>query len=244
MTTRGDRPRVVVALHGVPLTPSIWGTVAEDIHSLEAPDLRREAPSDAPELALSAGALQQEIARRLLRQFDGTGAVDVIGHSYGGQVAIELALLLQERLRSLTLLCTRDTPFPAFAETAAAVRSRGVPDPREALARWFTVDELEQAPAVVDYAAECLRVADPSTYADALAAIASYRPTQSTSTISARVTVIAAGGDRVSPPDAMRAMAGRFPRAESIVVDGWAHMSPFAAPERLAAMLLAALDRA
>lgn len=243
MTELGEQAQAVVALHGIPLTPSVWDTVATAFDGFTAPDLQRATPADGGSQAHRSEALQHAIAEQLLPLFDKSDVVHVMGHSYGGQVAIELALLLEERLGSLTLLCTRDTPFPGFAQAADAVRAHGVPDAQTTLARWFTPDELLRGSAMVDYAAACLRDADPAEYADALEAIAGYLPSQDMTAIAAPVTVIAAGHDTVSPPEVMRAMADQFVQADVIVVDEWAHMSPFAAVDRLIPMLLTATRR-
>ncbi|WP_447913567.1 alpha/beta fold hydrolase [Microbacterium phyllosphaerae] len=241
MSELGEQAQAVVALHGVPLTPAIWDAVAAAFDGVLAPDLRNAVPADARELACRTATLQLATAEHLLPLLDESAAVHVIGHSFGGQVAIELGLLLGERLSSLTLICTRDTPFPGFMQTAAAVRAQGIPDARTTLARWFTPAELARDSAVVRYAATCLRDADPAEYADTLEAIAGYHPSRDVTKISAPVTVIAAGHDSVSPPQVMRVMADQWVKAEVIVVDEWAHMSPFASVDRLVPMLRTAM---
>jgi 3-oxoadipate enol-lactonase len=44
------------------------------------------------------------------------------GHSFGRQVALDLALLIPDRIATVTLICSRDTPFPGFAAAAASLR--------------------------------------------------------------------------------------------------------------------------
>ncbi|MFS0893599.1 alpha/beta fold hydrolase [Microbacterium sp. 179-I 3D3 NHS] len=242
MTPRDASAPTIVALHGVPLTPAVWDPVAAALGGLIAPDLRGERVADPLRRSERPGLLQRALADRVLSRLDG-GPVHVIGHSFGGQVAIELALQLGGRLGSLTLLCTRDTPFPGFAALSDTVRVDGMPDRRSTLRRWFTADEIADASPAVAYAADCLRDADPDRYATALTAIAGYRPTGETAAVSAPVTVIAAGLDGVSPPEVMRAMSEGFADARLIVVDEWAHMSPFAAPDRLADLLVTAVGR-
>lgn len=43
--------------------------------------------------------------------------------SRAGQVAIDFALLAPRRAQTLTVVCSRDTPFPAFAAAAARLRA-------------------------------------------------------------------------------------------------------------------------
>ena len=71
------------------------------------------------------------------------GAADVVGHSFGGQVAIDLALLAPQRIKTLTLVCSRDTPFSAFAAAVARLRHGDPVDTAAALGRWFTEPELD-----------------------------------------------------------------------------------------------------
>jgi pimeloyl-ACP methyl ester carboxylesterase len=66
----------------------------------------------------------------------------VVGHSFGGQIALDFALLAPQRVQALTLICTRDTPFPAFAGAAARLRHGSPVDVAAALRRWFTAPEL------------------------------------------------------------------------------------------------------
>ena len=78
----------------------------------------------------------------------------VVGHSFGGQVALDLALLAPARVRALTLICSRDTPFPAFAATAAALRRGDPVDPDAALGRCSRRRTPRHSP-VVRYARRC-----------------------------------------------------------------------------------------
>ena len=79
----------------------------------------------------------------------------MVGHSFGGQVALELAIRRPELVSRLTLLCTRDTPFPAFDAAAAAVEA-GTVDVDDTLGRWFSADELRNDGPVVRYAREAV----------------------------------------------------------------------------------------
>ena len=60
----------------------------------------------------------------------------------------------------MTLLCSRDTPFPAFAAAAAGLRSVAPVDAGAALSRWFTPAELDRDGPVIRYARRCLEQAD------------------------------------------------------------------------------------
>ena len=107
-------PRRWLLIHGTPLTPEVWTPTADALGTAEvlAPDCTDVPTGDNPQAA---------IARRLLESVDGD--LDVVGHPFGGQIAIEVALRAPQRVRTLTILCSRDTPFPAFGALAESVRA-------------------------------------------------------------------------------------------------------------------------
>jgi pimeloyl-ACP methyl ester carboxylesterase len=86
----------------------------------------------------------------------------VVGHSFGGQVALELALLAPQRVRRLIIVCSRHTPFPAFARRARAVSSGEPVDIDAGMRHWFTPRELATDGAAVRYARR--RVASASNH--------------------------------------------------------------------------------
>lgn len=231
-----------VLLHGTPLTPAVWDGVAARL----GPRGRVLCPTAAPAgVVTEAGEVGDaadapaELAAWLASSHGGLpDRMHVVGHSFGGQVALDLALLAPGRVRALTLICSRDTPFPAFAATAAALRRGDPVDPDAALDRWFTAAELRGNSPVVQYARCCLQQADRRSWAAALEAIAGYDRSDRVAAISVPVTLIAAELDPVSTPAAMSALASRLPRASLTVLPGAAHMSPFIDPAALATLIL------
>jgi pimeloyl-ACP methyl ester carboxylesterase len=224
-----------VLLHGTPLTPAVWDGVAAHLRPagrVLCPDLT--LAGDAPGTADA----QTELAAGLASAKGGLPErMHLVGHSFGAQVALDLALLIPDRVQTVTVICSRDTPYPPFAAAAAAVRQGG-PDSADAtLARWFTVAERQANGAAVRYARDCLQNADRQSWAAALDAIARYDRAGRVAGIGAPVTLIAAALDPISTPAAMSALAGRLPRASLTVLPGAAHMSPFTDPAALAALL-------
>lgn len=228
----GDR---WLLLHGTPLTPEAWDDVAARLSPFGAVDRPAITPDgDAPDAqhAQAAG-----LAARLPRP---AGRLHVVGHSFGGQVAMDFALLVPQRVASLTLLCSRDTPFPAFAAAADRLRGGAPVDVDAVLGRWFTPPELDRDGPVVRYARRCVRQADRRSWAAALDAIARYDRAGRTASIRVPAVLIAAELDQVSTPAAMSAMASRLPEATLRVLPGAAHMTPFTDPAALSQIVLRA----
>jgi pimeloyl-ACP methyl ester carboxylesterase len=224
-------------LHGTPMSPEVWDGVRgalDAVHAVEAPHLATpRSPSGA----------QVELAVRALADLP-EGDLHVVGHSFGGQVAIEVALLAPERVRSLTILCSRAAPFPAFAAAAATVRSGAPVDIDGALARWLRPEEVAADGPLVDYVRRCLGSVDRDLWADELDAIATYDRLDDLARIAAPVTVIAAELDQVGTVETMTAIAGAVSDGELHVIADAAHLSPFLDPVDLAAGFLAAAARA
>jgi pimeloyl-ACP methyl ester carboxylesterase len=217
-----------VLLHGTPLTPRVW----DEVGAILAISRRVVAP------ALPRPGTQAEIAGRVLASLEDTRApLHVVGHSFGGQVAIEVALAAPLRLASLTILCSRATPFPAFVASAESLR-RGDPlDVEESLARWFLPDELAADGPTVRFARACIISADRALWADDLQAIAGYDRTGDLGGLEVPTRVIAAEFDSVGTPDEMRALAGSIPGAEFVLVPHASHMSQFLDPAALAELI-------
>jgi pimeloyl-ACP methyl ester carboxylesterase len=219
-------------LHGTPLSPEVWDGVRPHLcGETVVPDLNQLVPRSAP-----AGMLQTHIAGAVLAGLSGDELV-VVGHSFGGQVAIEVALLAPDRVAMLIIVCSRHTPFPAFAQGARAVR-RGDPlDIDASLHRWFTPDQLAADSPVIGYVRRRLGMAPKGPWAASLDAIAHYDRSSAVGNITAPVALFAAGLDQVATPAVMAELAGALPHARLQVVEEWAHISAFADPAAFASAL-------
>ena len=222
-------------LHGVPLSPQVWDQVRPHLSGeVAVPDLNA-----AIEAVPQAGVLQRRIAVKLLADLP-AGDLIVVGHSFGGQVALELAFLAPQRVRHLIIVCSRHTPFPAFAAGARRVAAGEPVDMGAGLARWFRPAELAADGPAVRYARRQISHAPRRPWARALAAVAGYDRSADVGGLAMPVRLFAAGHDHVSPPAAMADLAAAVQDARLEIIDDWAHMSPFAAPEFFAARLTAA----
>jgi pimeloyl-ACP methyl ester carboxylesterase len=213
-------------LHGTPLSPEVWMKIENGIAAhggaVSTPDLRGRGDS-----ATCAAQLDAELD---------DGAVHVVGHSFGGQVAIDLALHHPEKVASLTLICSRATPFPAFADAATSLRRDERPSEETAIARWFTPEERRAGGELLDYVHRRLQSAPLRDWANALDSIASFDRLHDLAMINVPLVAVAAEFDQVSTPHSMRELAtrtsGRF-----ILLRGTSHMGPFLRPDRMIDLL-------
>lgn len=220
-----------VLLHGAPLNPTVWDDVRALLHAPTiTPDLNRPFP---------AATLQRDLAAALLDQI-ADDDLTVVGHSLGGQVAIELALRAPERIRHLILACTRATPIESFGETAQAMRSGEPVDIEAGVRRWFTETEVDDAGPVVRYVRQRLEYVDPLHYAYTLDALVRYDRREALQDITVDTTVICGGEDPIASPVVMANITEALPHARLHIIDEWAHMSPFVHADRFAELLSAA----
>ncbi len=144
----------VLLLHATASAGAQWQALAETLRSgwrVVAPDLYGYGESDPwPGHALFALAEEAALADAVLADI-GRGRLHLIGHSYGGAVALRFAMQQPERLQSLTLiepvafhLLREETPRPAnrdlfieVMEVAALVSGAAASgDYRRAMARF------------------------------------------------------------------------------------------------------------
>ena len=98
--------RTAVLLHGKNFSSDYWGDVIADLAGLGyrvvVPDQIGFNKSSKPDLDYSFDELSANTLA-LLDRLGVTGAVDLVGHSTGGMLAVRLALLHPERVRKLVL---------------------------------------------------------------------------------------------------------------------------------------------
>lgn len=237
MTPGRDATPSWILCHGTPLTPTVWDAVAEVLRgggSVWQPSMAPAAP---------AATLVTTLAQGLVDELPPGGGAHLVGHSFGGQVAVEAALLAGPLVESLTLICSRDTPYPPFKSAARALRSGIPPDLDEVVHRWFRSDEVVETDPVVRYARECLRDADLDAWADCLEAIAGFDRSGAVSSLTVPVHLIAAELDQVSTVAVMTAMARRLQRPRLTVVADAAHLSIFRRPTMLAELITSPTTR-
>ncbi|MEO7651580.1 MAG: alpha/beta fold hydrolase, partial [Bryobacteraceae bacterium] len=180
----------------------------------------------------------------------GWDSAHVLGHSMGGLVAMQMALMAKPRVRSLSLLCTFVRGADATRTTPAlfwiGLRIRFAPRPwrRNAFlelvlpqgkTKGYPYDIAERLASVLGH-----DVADiPSIVNDQLAAMREYDATPRLKELSGIPTLVINGEeDLMARPSSGRAIAAGIPGSRFIGIPGASHAFPIVEPERCAALLL------
>ena len=226
---------VLVLVHGTPFDLRSWDPLVAALGDRRTVryDVRGHGSAAGVPVPGPAALAADTIA--LLDHLD-LADVHLVGHSWGGQIAQRVALDHPDRVRRLSLLCTRASPFPAFHQVAAGLRA-GTADPEASLARWFTTDELARRDPLAEQVADLLRHADPTAWAAALESIAVFDALGELPRLSIPVDVVAAEHDGVGVPDHMADIAAALPRGRLHVLDGARHLAPLQRPEAIAQVL-------
>jgi len=101
--TFGSGPRQVVALHCSLGRAAGWSSLAKllgDDVTVTAPDW----PGHGKSAPWQQTGLMRETAVKITEQLIGDQPIDLIGHSYGGVIALDYATRFPEKVRSLTLI--------------------------------------------------------------------------------------------------------------------------------------------
>jgi len=162
-----------------------------------------------------------------------SGALDVIGASLGGMVALHLALNHPDRLRSLVLACTSARTDAVNLEArAGATEERGAAGMMDdAMTRWFTEEALQRspAPAPLEYARRCLGRMNTGALADTWRAVAGHDVFDRLGEISVPTTCIAGTRDVSTPLTVMAQLADGLPQSRLVELDA-PHMAHLERP--------------
>lgn len=229
----------VVFLHSFPLDRAMWVGQLIAVGGARCRAVMVDLPGfGASPLPAGAAPTLDAYAHAVLATLDalGTQRAVFVGLSLGGYVALALAALAPARVAGLVLADTRASADDAVVRAGrivnlALVRDRGV----EALVERMLPNLV--APACPDAVRARVRsmAAQQSREGVAFALTAMRdRPdrTPLLATITAPTLVLVGEHDAITPPDEMRAMAGRIPGAQFAVIEGAGHLANIEQPAR------------
>jgi len=234
---RSDEGAAVILLHGTPLDLHAWDPLVPALI-----ETRRVVRFDARGHGTAQGVPVPDYARlaadvvAVLDHLDLPGA-HVVGHSWGGEIAQRVAVEHPDRVRRLSLLCTRASPFPPFHDLAATLRT-GTVDREALLGRWFTQEERAEQDGAAATVRQWLRAADVDRWAEAVEMISTFDDLAHLATVTVPVDVVAAELDAVATPQHMAELAGALPDATFRVLHGARHLAPLQRPDEIARILL------
>jgi pimeloyl-ACP methyl ester carboxylesterase len=242
----------LVLLHGLFFDGGMWdGQVADlarraDVLVFDGPGHGKSAPPPPFDLADHADAL--------IDAFDKLGVqrTHVYGLSWGGMVAMHLALRYPERVASLALLNTSADAEPYWEQKKhevfmQLVRHVGLPpwfSRRHITPFMFGRSALARRPELAHQAHRRMAGMEREGILTAARAVLLRQAGLLARLHHIRVPtlVIAGEEDRATPPAHARAIAREIPQARLEVLPGVGHMSTLEAPLRLAELLGAFFD--
>jgi pimeloyl-ACP methyl ester carboxylesterase len=232
----------IVLLHPIGLDGTFWAPVARGLEanfSVYRPDMPGHGRTPLGERPKTTADYAAEIVRFIAERCAKAHAV--IGLSFGGMVAQELALNHASCLDRL-VLCGCTATFPA--EARPAIHDRGALAEREGmeavvqstLERWFTPEFLASGKA--EAVRHRLETDDPAGWAAAWSAISRHDAQSRLTGLGIPTLCIAGERDLAAPVQAMRVMADAIPASRFQVLPGAPHMMHVESPEAVVGALL------
>lgn len=235
----------VLCLHGIGSSSAAFAPQADALAGelrLLAWDAPGYAASPDPEQPLDLDGYADAAAAVVRERAD--GPVHILGVSWGGVIAIRLALRHPDLVRSL-VLADSSRGSGQTSEQAAAMRGRAtelerVGAERFAAARGPRLVTASAAPELVDRVVATMRdaVRLPG-YAHAAASMADTDLTAELSAVRTPTLVLCGDGDTVTGIPESQALAGGIPDAVFVTLRGAGHLANQEAPEAFNAWLSA-----
>lgn len=247
ITYLGDGPRKLLALHCTLAFGGAWTGLVRKLDgevTVVAPDLPSHGRSPDWDGVSDFGATAYEAALTGL-----TEPMDVLGHSFGGVLALRLAVEHPELVRSLTMVepvffCIAQADAPEIAaqqaEQSQPFNALIEAGDMEGAARAFNgswsdgsrwMEMPEQVRAAMTRAIHVVPGSQPFLFGDNANLVARLD----------RVTMptLVVRGELADPivEATNRGLARRLPNAREVVIDGAGHMAPITHPTEMAALL-------
>jgi pimeloyl-ACP methyl ester carboxylesterase len=244
--TWGAGPATVLALHGWRRTHDDFGAMFDDVGgddgghgedaarpgagvgpSVVAPDLFGFGATPPPPEAWGTA----EYAQALRTLFEEPGLlaerVVVVGHSFGGRVAVRLAALVPERIERLVL-----TGVPLLDRQGRASRPAAAYRLGRRLHRLGLLGDERLEAMKSKYGSPDYRAAE-GVMRDVLVRILAERYEDELPAIGGPVDLVWGEHDTEAPLEAAERAEGLFPVARLLVLPGVGHLTPTEAPDQL-----------
>jgi 3-oxoadipate enol-lactonase len=234
-----------VLLHPIGLDHSFWPRLIERcaatrrVLALDLPGHGR-----SPAAAEASMAAYVEAVKETLDAL-GVGTAAVLGLSFGGMIAQELAIRFPDRVRRL-VVCACGARIPPESREAVLARGRAAIEGAmpsvigATLERWFTPSFMGD-PAV-DRVRSRLFSNDPEQWNAGWSVIATHDALDRLPDLAIPTLVIAGEMDRGTPVSAARTIADAVPGARLIVLPGAPHMLQIECAERFVRHVTAFLE--
>lgn len=240
----------LVFVHGFPLDHAMWHHQFAGIDGWRciAPDLRGAGGSAAPADGYSMASYAEDL--RAVCDALGVAAAVWCGFSMGGYVLFELLRRHPGRVRGLILCDTKAEPDTVEGkrtreEHVALVGREGVGALADRLVPKLLGASTRGGAPEVTGRVRAMMVRQPS--AGVVGALRAMRDRPDSTPllgwIAVPTLVVCGAEDEISPPSAVRAMAGRIPGAGYAEVAGAGHLAPLEQPDRVTAALWEFLGR-
>lgn len=228
-------------LHGIGGRASLWApSVAalapRAVHAFDMPGHDGTRPAMNDFAALADAALGD------------APCCDVIGHSLGGMLALEIALRHPHRVRRLVIIASSPafgSRDPAFRDAFLAARQKPLDEGlgMAGVARALVPGMLgpAAAPEAAPAAIAAMASVDEAAYRATLALLTGFDRRADLPRVAHPTLLIAGEADATAPPRGMARMAEAMPDARLLVIPGVGHLLPLEAPEAFHAALLAFL---
>lgn len=233
---------MILLLHGIGGRAALWAPTVAAL----AP--RRVIAMDMPGydgtgVALASFAKLADAAMALL-DAEGIEAADLLGHSLGGMIALEIALRHPSRVRRLVIVASSPafgSRDPAFRESFLAARQRpldegmGMAGVAAALvpAMLGPAASPEAAPAAI----AAMASVDERAYRATLEMLTGFDRRADLPRVTQPTLLIAGEADATAPPRGMSRMGDAMPDARLVVIPGAGHLLPLEAPDAFHAAL-------
>lgn len=234
--------RPVVFLHGYPLSHEIWQPQLETLstrHRVVLLDLPGYGLAQEWPVPDSLSGCAEIVHRTLARRF--ASPVVVVGHSFGGYVALELFRNHPEQFQALVLTNTRSEPDGAEAREKRLATAKRLEDPSQGLDVEETARGLlspktwEGAGPLPETVRRIVRNVPSRTIIGTLKAIAGRADlTPVLSTIHVPALVVWGEEDRLIPPAQSRSMVARVRGSSGVGIPEAGHLPSLEAPETFA----------